>query len=144
MDENREQKNWFGRNRKWTIPSMGCLTLIIITIIFASTMVTKLTGVFKDTVPYSVGMENLIKNELVIKALGEPIEANGMFQGNIRYNDDEGNADLMVPVRGPKGEATLLIIAVKNDDVWTYNTMEVTISDTNEKIDLLKTMKIIE
>lgn len=144
MDENREQKNWFGRNRIWAIPSMGCLTLIVLIIIFASTMITNLTGFFKDSVPYTVGMENLIKNKLVIEALGEPIEANGMFQGNIRYNDDEGNADLKVPVKGPKGEATLLIIAVMNDDVWTYNTMEVTISDTNEIINLLETIKLIE
>jgi len=144
MNENREQKNWFGRNRKWAIPSMGCLTLIVLIIIFASTMVTKLTGFFKDSVPYSVGMENLIKNELVIEALGEPIEANGMFQGNIRYNDEEGNADLKVPVKGPKGEATLLIIAVMNDDVWTYKTMEVSFKDTDKTIDLLETMKIIE
>ena len=144
MDENREQKNWFDRNRKWAIPSMGCLTLIIVTIIFASTMVTNLTGFFKDSVPYEVGMENLIKNKLVIEALGEPIEANGMFQGNIRYNDEEGNADLKVPVKGPKGEATLLIIAVMNDDVWTYKTMEVSFKDTDKTIDLLETMKIIE
>jgi len=144
MEENRKHKNWIGRNRNWAIPSMGCLTLIILTIIFASTMVTNLTGFFKDYVSYEVGMENLIKNELVIEVLGEPIEANGMFQGNIRYKDEEGNADIKVPVKGPKGEATLLIIAVMNDDVWTYNTMEVTISDSNKKIDLLETMKIIE
>ena len=142
MNENREQKKWFGRNRKWAIPSMGCLTLIVLTIIFASSMVTKLTGVFKDSVPYSVGMENLRKSELVIEALGEPIEANGMFQGNIRYSDDEGNADLMVPVKGPKGEATLLIIAVMNDDVWTYLTMEVSFKDSNETVDLLETFEI--
>ncbi len=137
MEEN-QQKNWFGRNRKWVIPSMGCLTLIIITIIFAITMVTKLTGLFKDSVPYTVGMETLQNNEFVIEALGEPIESNGVFEGNIRYNDDDGNADLRVPVKGPKGEASLLIIAVKTNGIWNYQTMEVTIDDTNEKINLLE------
>jgi len=141
MNKNRGQKNWFNRNRKWAIPSMGCLTLIIITLIFISSMVTKLTGVFKDSVPYSVGMDILKKNELVIKALGKPIEPNGVFQGNIRYSNKDGNADLKVPVKGPKGEATLLIIAVMNNNVWTYHTMQVSISDTNKKIDLLETIK---
>lgn len=144
MEEYKEHKNWFGRNWKWAVPSLGCLGVIIFIIVLTTTMVANLTGFFKDSVPYEVGMENLIKNEFAIEALGEPIEANGMFQGNIRYSDEEGVADLKVPVKGPKGEASLLIIATMTDDVWTYQTMKVSFEDSDETIDLLETMKIIE
>jgi len=135
--EEHQQKNWFGRNWKWAVPSIGCLSLIIITVIFASTMVMKLTGLFKDSEPYQTGMETLTKNELVIEILGEPIETNGNIEGKVSYNNEDGNVDLKVPVKGPKGEATLIVIAEKKDGEWVYHIMEVSINDTNEKIDLL-------
>ncbi len=144
MNEYREQKNWFGRNWKWAVPSLGCLTIIIVIIALAATMVTKVTGLFKDSVPYTVGMETLLKNELVVEKLGEPIEPNGMFKGNIHYSNDEGSADIQVPVKGPKGEATLLVIAEMKDDVWTYQTMEVTFNDSDVIINLLETNNFIE
>ena len=138
MDENRAQKNWFGRNWKWALPSFGCLVIIVIAVFLAGAMVVKVTGLFKESVPYSEGMAALKSNELVIEEIGEPIETNGMFQGNVHYSNDGGNADIKVPVKGPKGEATLLVIGEELNGKWTYIKMEVTISETDEKINLLK------
>ena len=89
-------------------------------------------------------MEALQKNELVINKLGKPIETDGMFQGTINYKNDFGAADLKIPIKGPKGEASLMIIAEKNGENWTYQTMEVSFKDSNEKIDLLENFKTIE
>jgi len=137
IEEGIKEKNWFGRNWKWAVPTFGCLGIIIVFILLFGAMVLKVTGMFKDSVPYETGMENLLKNELVIDQLGEPIETNGMFQGNINYENDNGTADLKIPVKGPNGEATLLIIAEKTGDNWTYQTMKVTFEDSNEEVDLL-------
>ncbi len=137
MEHLNHKKNWFGRNWKWAIPSAGCLTLIVITAIFASTMVMKLTGLYKDSVPYNEGIETLKNNELVIELLGEPIEIISGIEGKIHYSNDDGNVDLKIPVKGPKGEAVLLIIAEKNKGKWSYHTMKVTISESMEKINLL-------
>ena len=144
MEENTEQKNWFGRNWKWAVPSIGCLTIIITFILLFGSMVTKVTDMFQDSVPYTVAMESIQQNILVIEQLGEPIEPNGMFQGNINYENDNGTADLKIPIKGPKGEATLLVIATKSIDVWTYQTMRVSFEDSDETIDLLETVKIKE
>ncbi len=141
IEEEVKEKNWFGRNWKWAVPSIGCLSVIIVFILLFTAMVGKVTGMFKDSVPYEVGMENLLKNELVIEKLGEPIEPNGMFQGNINYENDNGTADLKIPVTGPKGEADLLILAEKTGDVWTYQEMKVTFEDSEEVIDLLPSLK---
>ena len=111
MEEVDDKKNWFQRNWKWALPSFGCLTVIVVFALLFGAMVSKVTDMFKDSVPYSVSMETLQKNELVIEILGEPIEPNGMFKGNINYENEEGTADLKIPVKGPKGEATLLVIA---------------------------------
>lgn len=137
MDENRSQKSWFGRNWKWAVPSLGCLVIIVIAVFLAGAMVVKVTDLFKESTPYSEGMAALKSNELVIEEIGEPIEPNGMFQGNVHYSNDGGNADIKVPVKGPKGEATLLVIGEELNGEWTYIKMEVTISGTDKKIDLL-------
>ena len=139
MDENSVQKNWFSRNWKWAVPSLGCLVIIAIAIFLAGAMVVKVTDLFKESVPYSEGMAALKSNEIVIEELGEPIEPNGMFQGNVSYSNDGGNADIKVPVKGPKGEASLLVIGEKLNGAWVYIKMEVTINDSDKKIDLLKT-----
>lgn len=144
MDTDNNRRNWFQRNWKWAIPSFGCLTIIVVFVLLFSAMVSKVTDMFKDSVPYSVSMETLQKNELVIEKLGEPIEPNGMFQGNINYENDEGTADLKIPVKGPKGEASLLVIAEKKGEHWTYQTMNVSFKDSDETINLIEDLKIKE
>ncbi len=144
MEEQIQQKNWFGRNWKWAVPSFGCLGIIIFAFFLAGTMITKVTGLFKDSIPYAEGMSALKSNELVIEILGEPIEPNGMFQGNIRYSNDGGNADIKVPVKGPKGEATLLVIGEKIDGEWNYRLMEVIINESQEKINLLSEKELLD
>jgi len=141
MEELIEQKNWLGRNWKWAVPTFGCLPIIITIVLLFTAMVSEVTSMFKDSVPYSVGMENLMKNELVIEKLGEPIEANGMFQGSINYENGNGTADLKIPVKGPNGEADLLVIAEKKSDVWTYQTMKVIFNETEVALDLLPNLK---
>ena len=144
MEEVDDKKNWFQRNWKWALPSFGCLTVIVVFALLFGAMVSKVTDMFKDSVPYSVSMETLQKNELVIEILGEPIEPNGMFKGNINYENEEGTADLKIPVKGPKGEATLLVIAEKKGNNWTYQTMNVSFKDSDETINLIEDLKIKE
>ena len=148
MTEEVTEKNWFGRNWKWSLPTFGCLTIIVGTIVtfflLYGAIETKVTDMFKDSVPYTVGMEKIKQNEFVIEKLGEPIEPNGMFQGNINYEDENGTADLKIPIKGPKGEATLLIIAEKIGETWTYETMTVTFTGSDEVIDLLPLSRQIE
>ena len=143
MSEHR--KNWFGRNWKWALPTFGCLTIIVLAIIFAIALYSGVSTLFKDSEPYEIAMSSLNSNEYVIEKLGQPIEADGMFQGNINYKNNTASADIKVPVKGPKGDGTLLVIAEKENDVWTYRLMQVEIDDTDEVINLLdENNKVLE
>lgn len=137
MNENLNKKNWFGRNWAWAIPSLGCLTIIVAIVMLAGAIFTKVTGMFEDSIPYTLGMKTLKSNELVIEKLGEPIEVNGKIEGNIFLEDEKGSEDLLIPIKGPKGEATLLIIAEKYNNVWTYQKIEVTFEKDEEILNLL-------
>lgn len=135
MEEQR--KNWFSRNWKWALPTFGCLTFIVLSIIFVFALYSSVSTLFKDSEPYEMAMSSINNNEYVIEKLGQPIEANGMFQGNINYENNDASADIQVPVKGSKGKGILTVIAEKQNDVWTYQLLQVEIDDTNEVINLL-------
>ncbi len=59
-------------------------------------------------------MEQTISNEEVIDLLGEPIESDGIMQGNISLNGDDGETNFRIPIKGPKGEARIVVIATKD------------------------------
>ncbi|MBZ0327616.1 MAG: cytochrome c oxidase assembly factor 1 family protein [Altibacter sp.] len=137
MEENTEHKGWFGRNWKWAVPTGGCLLIIILFVVFAGTMFIGVTSIFTDSEPYKEALANAQSNELVIQALGEPIETSGMIKGGINYNNGEGHTNLDIPIKGPKGAAVLHVVADKYTEVWEYQLMEVTIKETGEIIPLL-------
>ena len=144
MEENTEHKNWFQRNWKWALPTGGCLLVIILFVTFAGAMIMGLTSMFEDSVPYKFALTNAQSNELVITALGEPIEAKGVIKGNIDYTDNESHSNLEIPIKGPKGRAILRVVASKYNDEWEYKFMEVIIDETSETIPLLKDEETID
>jgi hypothetical protein len=73
----------------------------------------------------------------VVEALGSPIK-DGMFvSGSTNVNGASGHADLAIPIYGPKGEATLYVVAEKSFGAWNYSNLVVEIKKTKERIDLL-------
>ncbi|PKA82716.1 cytochrome oxidase complex assembly protein 1 [Ulvibacter sp. MAR_2010_11] len=137
MEENIPHKNWFGRNWKWVVPTGGCLVAIILFVVFAGTLVMGVTSLLTDSDPYKEAMSKAQENELVVAAIGEPIEQDGMTMGSLNYNNGEGQANLSIPIKGPKGEAVLSVFANKPGDEWIYHLLEVQIKNSGETISLL-------
>lgn len=137
MEENIQHKNWFNRNWKWAVPTGGCLLVIILFIAFAGTMFMGVTSLFKDSEPYKNALLKAQTNEVVIEAIGEPIETSGMTKGSINYSNGEGHTNLDIPIKGPKGKAIIRVVADKYSEEWEYILMEVIVSETHEKIPLL-------
>lgn len=139
MEEFQESKGWFARNWKWVVPSGGCLLIIILMVAFAGSLFFGISSMMTDSQAYKDSMEAVSTNQEVIAILGEPIETNGMHGGNFSYKNGVSSAEFSIPIKGPKGEATIFVIGSGKDENWTYETMEVHIDRTNEIIDLLET-----
>jgi len=60
----------------------------------------------------------------------------GIVSGNSNVNGPTGEANLSIPLSGPKGKATLYVEAKKSADLWMFRTMVVKIEKTGERIDL--------
>ena len=132
-----EQKSWWNRNWKWVVPVGGCLTLIILFIAFLATVIFRATKMMSGSEPYQDSLTKAQQNEQVIELLGEPIETVGIMQGSISFSNNDGDADIRIPIKGPNGEGIIYVVAEKRNDVWTYSEQEVRIDQNNEVIDLL-------
>lgn len=129
------KKDWFSRNWKWFVPT-GCLSLIIIAGAFVATLFFGITSIMKDSDAYKGAMTEVQQNKLVKEKLGEPIESDGMVSGSINVNNDAGNCDIQIPIKGSKGTGTVFVVATKRGK-WKYSELSVYIEKTEEEIDLL-------
>ena len=127
--------NWFGRNWKWVVP-LGCLLPVLfvggcglLAFLFA-------TGIMKQSDAYKIALARAQANPAVIEAIGSPISQTGIVSGNSNVSGATGEANLSIPLSGPKGKATLYVEAKKSADTWVFQTMVVKIEKTGERIDL--------
>lgn len=137
MEEVR-QKGWFGRNWIWVVPVGGCLTLIIIGLIFMGTLFFGVTRMFKNSTPYEYALEQASQNREVTLILGDAIESDGIINGNISIDNNSGIANFSIPIKGSKGEARIYVVAEKRNGEWIYEKLYVLIKETQEEINLLE------
>ena len=93
-------------------------------------------GVLKQTDAYKTALARAQANPAVIEAIGSPISQTGIVSGNNNVTGATGEANLSIPLKGPKGKATLYVEAKKSTDVWYFQTMVVKIEKTGERIDV--------
>jgi Cytochrome oxidase complex assembly protein 1 len=77
----------------------------------------------KSTDVYSDALARAKAAPAVIEALGLPIK-DGMFvSGSTNVNGASGEANLAIPIHGPKGEGTLYVVAKKSVGSWNYSNL---------------------
>jgi hypothetical protein len=74
----------------------------------------------------------------VIEALGSPITEGFLVSGNTNVNGASGEANLSIPIAGPKGNGTIYVASRKSLGQWTYSGLVVEIAKTHQRIDLLQ------
>ncbi|MFG4001684.1 cytochrome c oxidase assembly factor Coa1 family protein [Flavobacterium aquidurense] len=131
------RKSWWERNWKWFVPT-GCVSLLLIFVLFIASIFFGVTAMMTNSDVYKEAMIKANLNKVVTEKLGSPIEDDGMTSGSINTtNGDRGSCNLQIPIKGPKGQATLFVVAEKKG-TWQYSEMTVVIKTTKEEIDLLK------
>ena len=133
---------WWSRNWKWFVPTgccLGTLLGIILSIaIFGMGIVGLVSGIskiLKSSEPYQTAVARAKANDKVVTALGTPIDE-GFPMGKVNTNNDSGEADLSIPLTGPKGKCTVYVVGTRTAGTWTYSKMSATITGTGDEIDL--------
>lgn len=94
-------------------------------------------GGLRSSWPYREGVRLARGHPEVMKALGEPIEPALLFSGSIHVTGPSGNARFSVPLRGPRGRATLHVVAKKVAGEWGFEQAGVMLGGRQERVDLL-------
>jgi hypothetical protein len=126
------RKGWFSRNWKWLVP-----TVLILFFVLPLLLIGSIFAAMKNS---DVAKECLLRaqnNALVVERLGTPIEEGWMVSGSINTSMASGDADLAVPISGPKGKGKVYVTARKAAGVWDYQAMEVAIEGNDQRINLL-------
>jgi Cytochrome oxidase complex assembly protein 1 len=127
-----QSRSWLGRNWKWLLAAVFVCGAVFVAGIFTLVM-----GAMRGSDVAREATARAQANALVGQRLGTPISEGWMVSGSINVSPGSGDADLSVPISGPKGKGTVYVRAQKAGGAWTYNLMEATIEASSERIDLL-------
>jgi hypothetical protein len=132
------RESWWSRNWKWLVPTGcgGCLLVVVLLALFGASIVAIVFGALKSSDVAQTAIARAKANPEVISALGTPIDTGMFVSGNINVSGGSGQADLSIPISGPKGAGTIYAVAVKTGGAWEFSTLTVQIKSTGEKIDL--------
>jgi hypothetical protein len=130
------EEEWYERNKKWAVP-LGFLVAIVAIVGFFGGLFLFVFSVFKYSDVYVKSLTQAQASPAVIQTLGEPIEEGFLVFGSIHVNGPSGEADLAIPISGPKGSGTIYAVATKSAGTWHFEVLQVGIKGTEERIDLL-------
>ncbi|MEI2432307.1 cytochrome c oxidase assembly factor Coa1 family protein [Lysobacter yananisis] len=136
----RPNPGWFGRNWKWFVPT-GCLSVLLFAALALAGLIglgiKGVSGLMSGSEPVRHAMDLAKANPDIRAAFGEPLETGMGFQGSLTTNNDSGEADLSLPIKGPKGSGRIYVKGTREADRWSYRLIEVAIDGSERRIDLL-------
>lgn len=124
------------KSSPWMWLGIGCGVLAIGIVAFVAFIVIVVFGSMRSATPYQEPLALAQSDSRVIQALGSPVKAGYFFSGSINTKNRDGDANLSIPLHGPKGGGILEVRATKSAGKWTYQVMQVEVK--GERFDLLK------
>ena len=127
-----QRKSWLGRNWKWLL-----LAAFLVMVCFGLGIFALIMSWMRSSDAAQEALARAQANPAVVQRLGARIEEGWIMSGSINVSGGTGDANLAVPISGPKGSAKVYVTAQKIAGVWNYSQMIAAIEASGEKIDLL-------
>ncbi len=107
-------------------------------VVFVGSIVLIVFSAMKSSDIYKDALARAKTHPAVIEALGSPVTEGLLLSGNTNINGASGEANLSIPVSGPKGKGTIYVAATKSLGRWNYSGLVLEIAKTHQRIDLLQ------
>ena len=107
-------------------------------VVFVGSIVLIVFSAMKSSDIYKDALARAKTHPAVIEALGSPVTEGFLVSGNTNVNGASGEANLSVPLSGPKGKGTIYVAATKSLGRWNYSGLVLEIAKTRQRIDLLQ------
>ncbi len=130
------KRSWLERNPYWKTP-LGFLTLVFLFGLFFAIMMTVVTASFRGSDVYQQALSQAAANSQVSEQIGEPIKPAWLVSGQLNVRGSGGNADLSIPISGPRGKGSIHAVANKTAGAWHFTYLQVTVEGQPASIDLL-------
>jgi Cytochrome oxidase complex assembly protein 1 len=130
------EPSWMRRNWLWALPA-GCLGLLVLSVAFVGFVLVVVTSAMKQSDAYREALSCAQRHPAVQTKLGTPVSAGFFVTGSINVSGGSGQADLAIPLSGPRGKATLFAVAVKTAGEWHFSVLVVQITATGERLEIL-------
>jgi hypothetical protein len=130
------KKSWLDQNPYWKIP-LGFLTLIFLIALFVAILMTVITTSFRSSDVYKQALTQAASNPQVREQIGEPLKPAWLISGQLNVSGSTGNANLSIPISGPRGKGTIRAVATKTGAVWRFTYLQFNVDGHPASIDLL-------
>jgi hypothetical protein len=107
----------------WVWIGVGCGVALMGIAGFIAFMVFAIFTSMRSSAPYRDAVQRAQNDPRVIEALGRPIEPGWFISGSINTSGQSGDANLDVPVSGPKQSGSIHVVGTKEGGRWTYTRM---------------------
>ncbi len=130
-------RGWWQRNWKWFVPvaTLAGLAAVVGAVVL---FVGAIFGFLRSSDVCQAALARVRADSKVSRELGTPIAEGFFVTGNINVRGSAGDADLAIPIRGPKGGATIYAQATKAMGRWHFKHLVVEFDASRERIDLVE------
>ncbi len=93
-------------------------------------------GQFRSSPVYVQALKAAQSDPRVVAQLGTPIQAGWLITGSLEEQGLSGDANLSIPISGPRKSGTLYAAARKGDGIWQFYTLAVQVDGQDQIITL--------
>lgn len=115
----------------------GCAVIGLAVLVFVGAIITIVFSAMRGSTVSQETFARVQASPVAQSLLGTPMEMGWIITGSVKTTNAEGNADMWIPVSGPKEAASVHVIGKKVNDQWNYIEMTLVTETTHKRIDLL-------
>jgi hypothetical protein len=130
-----QNADWYSRNWKWFIPALCVVAFVCTAISFACVIVMVSLGM-KSLGVYKIAVQRAEADPKVTAAIGTPAKEGWFVGGSFNVNGASGNAELAIPLSGPRGKGTIYVAATESAGEWTFSALVFQLDGSGERINL--------
>jgi len=119
---------------KWGL--IGCGVVILLGVAFCAALVFFVFGAMKRSPVYKQAVARAQSDPRVQAVLGTPIEPGWWSSGSVHYENGNGDADMTIPISGPKGKGRIHATATIEDGNLKFQRLSMK-PESGDRIDLL-------
>ena len=131
------ERSWLERHPRWKIP-LGLVIGAVLLFGFTIGVMTLVVTTLRHSEVYQQAFARASASPQVRASLGDPLQARWLIAGKLNVNGNSGNANLSIPIDGPKGSGAIRVVALKSEGVWRFEELQVRVDGQRQCIDLLK------